>query len=497
MKTVIIVVIAVAVAGALTGVGLKLTCNGAAKPDQETSVRVEKVSRGDLVEIVSAPGQIQPKTKVSISARTTARIALLPFDEGMEVKQGQVIVQLDSTDLEAQLKATESRRAAQAAQIEVGEARLKSQEAQIQSTKVQLAEAERNLKRQQELFATQDVAQSFVDEALAARDQLKAQLQGALASLEADRASLTVQRHTLEAAAAEILRAKDNLSYTTILSPIDGIVTRMNAKVGEMVVTGTMNNAGTVIMEVSDLSEMQVDAQIDESNIAAVHDAQKAEIRISAFPDRVFKGVVKLVGLDIVDPRMSGGSSGGGGGSQQGRWYRARIVVETEGERIPAGLSADVDIETNRHVNIIKVPTQAVLGRPVEDLPAAAKESPEVDKNKTLATVVYVLKEDKAAIVPVTIGASDMTHTEITSGLKGGEKLIIGPFKVLPTLADGQKVKEESSATTAPATRPATTRSATTTSATTTPEAAPAAATTRAISTSTTQRAATQAATVR
>jgi HlyD family secretion protein len=466
VKTAIIVVIALAVAGALTGVGMKLTGNGSAKPEQETAVRVEKVSRGDLVEIVSAPGQIQPKTKVSISARTTARIALLPFDEGMEVKQGQVIVQLDSTDLEAQLKATESRRAAQAAQIDVGEARLKSQEAQIESTKVQLAEAERNLKRQQELFSTQDVAQSFVDEALAARDQLKAQLQGALASLEADRASLTVQRHTLEAAAAEILRAKDNLSYTTILSPIDGIVTRMNAKVGEMVVTGTMNNAGTVILEVSDLSEMQVDAQIDETNIANVKNGQKAKVRISAFPDKEFNGEVRLVALDIADQRFGGNNSNFGGGSQQGRWYRAKVVVDTEGKRIPAGLSADVDIETQRHENVIRVPTQAVMGRPVDELPEAIKNRPEVDKNKQLATVCFVLGDDgKAKITPVIIGASDMTHTQITAGLKDGDRLIIGPYKVLPGLKHEQKVKEDTTASSSSSsTKPgATTNAATTT----------------------------------
>jgi HlyD family secretion protein len=147
---------------------------------------------------------------------------------------------------------------------------------------------------------------------------------------------------------------------------------------------------------------------------------------------------------------------GGGGGSQQGRWYRARVVVETNSERIPAGLSADVDIETNRYRDIIKVPTQAVLGRPLDELPAAVKDRPEVDKNKTLATVVYVLKDDKASVVPVTIGASDMTHTQITAGLSGGEKLIIGPYKALPTLKDGQTVKEETTATTSPATKSST-----------------------------------------
>ncbi|MEO6436312.1 MAG: hypothetical protein ABIP55_11220, partial [Tepidisphaeraceae bacterium] len=186
------------------------------------------------------------------------------------------------------------------------------------------------------------------------------------------------------------------------------------------------------------------DAQIDESNIAAVKEGQKSKIRISAFPDKLFDGTVKLVALDIVDPRMGGQMGGGGGGNQQGRWYRARIVVETNGQRIPAGLSADVDIETDRHSNIIKVPTQAVMGRPVDELPAGVKDRPEVDKNKTLATVVYLLKDDKAAITPVTIGASDMTHTEITSGLSVGDKLIVGPYKALPGLSEGQKVKQDS-----------------------------------------------------
>jgi HlyD family secretion protein len=177
VKTVIIVVITLAVAGALTGVGMKLSGKSSigGEPEHETSVRIEKVGRGDLVEIVSAPGQIQPKTKVSISAKTTARIMELPFDEGAMVKKDQVIVQLDSKDLEAQLKAAESRQAAQAAQIQVGEARLKSQEAQIQSMRVQLADSERNLKRQSELYSTKDVAQSFVDDARAKVDQLKAQ----------------------------------------------------------------------------------------------------------------------------------------------------------------------------------------------------------------------------------------------------------------------------------------------------------------------------------
>jgi HlyD family secretion protein len=459
VKKLVTAVIVLVVLGGLVGVGLKMRGNAADPKGEGTTVRVEPVKRGDLTEIVSAPGQLQPKTKVSLSAKTTARIMDLPYDEGAMVKKGDVLVQLDSKDLQAQLDAAEAHHAAQAGEILVGQARLGSLRAQIESAKVQLADADRDLRRQKELLATKDVSPSIVDVAQAKVDQFKAALDSALSTLEAEKASLVVSKHQLDAAEAEIARARDNLSYATISSPIDGIVTRVNAKIGEMVVMGTMNNMGTVILEVSDLSEMQVDAQIDESNIASVKSGQHAKVRISAYADETFDGTVKLVGLDVVDPRMGGGmQGGGGGGGNQGRWYRAKVVVDTKGRQIPAGLSADVDIETNAHKNVIKVPTQAVMGRPVDELPAGVKDKPEVDKNKTLATVVFRYDDGKAVTTPVTIGASDMTHTEITSGLKDGQRLITGPYKILPTLNDGMKVKEDTSAAT---TKPAATTSTT------------------------------------
>ena len=457
LKIILIVIGSIAVLGGLASVGvMKMTGGKGGASAEPTSVRMEPVTRGELIEIVSAPGQLQPKTKVLISAKTTARIMELPFEEGANVKKGQLLVQLDAKDLQAQLDAAEAQHRAQLAEIEVAQARLKASDAQIGSARAQLTDAERDLRRQKELLASQDVSQSVVDQAQTKVDQLTADLDAATASLEADRANQTVLRHRITAAEADISRARDNLSYTTIVSPIDGVITRLNAKAGEMVVTGTMNNPGTVILEVADLSEMQVDAQIDESNIASVHEGQKAKVRISAYPDQTFDGVVKLVGLDVVDPRLQGGG-GGGGGNFQGRWYRARVVVDTKGKRIPSGLSSDVDIETEVHKNVIKVPTQAVMGRTVDDLPAAAKEKPEVDKNKTLATVVFRFEDGKAVITPVTIGASDMTHTLISSGLKDGDKIITGPYKALPGLTDGTKVKEQSSpATTKSTTQPAT-----------------------------------------
>jgi hypothetical protein len=178
--------------------------------------------------------------------------------------------------------------------------------------------------------------------------------------------------------------------------------------------------------------------------------------------------VVRNVGLDTAEQRGMNFGGGGGGGGNQGKWYKAKVVLETKGKRIPAGLSADVDIETKIHKGVIKVPTQAVMGRPVDELPESAKSKPEVDKNKTLATVVFKVVDGKAVITPVTIDASDMTHTVITSGLKVGDKIIIGPYKALPTMSDGMKVKDEKAAT-----KPSTTQSSTTQASTTQSASAP------------------------
>ena len=360
-----------------------------------------------------------------------------------------MIVQLDASELEAELRAVKARAAGQAVQLDEATARVEAQAAQIEADKIMLADAERDLKRQMQLLESSDVSQSIVDTAKARYEQLKHQLASAQRQLEANRLNLKVIAHSIDAAEAEILRATEDLNYTTITAPIDGIITRLNAKAGEMVVTGTMNNPGTVIMEISDLSEMQVDAQIDESNVAAVKAGQNAKVRITAYADEEFDGKVNLVGLDTAQDQR--GQSNFGSSSLQGKWYRARIVLDTKGKRIPAGLSADVDIETNVHTDAIKVPTQCVMGRSPDEIPQEMRSRPEVDMNKTLLTVVFLHENGKAVLTPVTIGAGDMTHTLIESGLKVGQEIITGPYKVLPDLKHNQAVKAEA-ATTKPST---------------------------------------------
>ena len=423
------------------------------KGDDGTVVRVEEVARGELIELVTAPGQLKPKTKVSISARVVARITQLPFKEGDQVTAGDLtanppvepslLVKLDDKDLQAALDSVQARYAAQEAELTVAQERLLAQKAQIRAQDIVLADAIGDLARLKGLFETGDFTQTVVDDQQAKVDELRAQLEATKQTNKADEAHLLVLRHNLKAAEAEIARAKDNLSYTKITSPIDGLVTKLNAEVGELVMTGTMNNAGTVIMEVADLNTMLVLTRVDESAVARVEKGQAARVRLNAYPGDVFNGVVESVALANTDEKDGS------------KYYKAEILLQTGGRRIPSGLTADVDIQTRKHEGVTRVPTQSVVGRPVDELPPDIRNLPQVQRSKAVTPVVYCLVDGKSVVKPVEIGPSDLTHTIIKSGLKEGDRVIAGPYKVLESLKHDQKLKEEAP-TTRPATQPAT-----------------------------------------
>lgn len=417
-------------------------------------VRVEQPERGELIELVSAPGEIEPKTKVEISAKLTARIVALPYEEGDRVTSGNpdadpavpasVLVKLDAKDLESQLRQAEASRAAQAAQIEVEKARISSQQANLAGLEASLQQAQRDLARQAELLQSEDISQATFDQTQTKADELKSQHTSAVRTLKAAQLNLVVLQHQLDAADARIAQAEEALTYTTITSPIDGVVTRLNAEVGELVVTGTMNNPGTVIMEVADLSQMLVVAQVDEADVGKLRVDQKATVHVDAFPDDELQGAVDSIALaHTTSYTMT-------------KYFRTEILLnsadaasQSEGtgpERpvLHSGLTAHVDIETLKHVDVLKVPTQAVLGREVDTLPRGIrKNSPHIDPAKAYATVVYRCHDEKAVVTPVKIGRSDLTHTIILSGLTEQDRIVVGPYKVLEKLKHGKRLRDE------------------------------------------------------
>ena len=232
-----------------------------------------------------------------------------------------------------------------------------------------LSEAETDLERQQSLFASSDVSQKAVDEAETAVRRLKAEVETERLSIEADEANLAVLDALIDAAEAEIERAEEELSYTVIRSPIDGIVTKVNAEVGEIVVTGTMNNAGTVVMEVADFSTMICTAEVDEASIAQVSVGQRATVRSPAYDDLRLGGVVRSVSL------AKTASIGDGAGSD---YYEVEVLLDEDGTgdfRKFSGLTADVEVETERYDGVLRVPSQAgarTPGRRASRRPARA-----------------------------------------------------------------------------------------------------------------------------
>jgi HlyD family secretion protein len=407
-----------------------------------TTVQVEVVKYGELIELVSAPGEIEPKTKVEISAKVSARITKLPYDEGDRVTCGDpnanppipasILVCLDSKDLETRLASAEAGRAAQAAQTEVEKSRISGQQASLVGLEASLKQAQRDMERQQELLQSKDISQATYDQAKLKYDDLKSQYNSSRHSIQSAELNLVVLQHNLEAADAAIDQAREALSHTIISSPMDGVVTVLNAEVGEMVMTGTMNNAGTVILEVADLATMLLVAQVDEADIGKLAVGQKATVYVQAFPDDEFEGVVHSIALTH---RLS---------STGTKYFKTEILLKGDVQKLYSGLTAHVDIETLRHENIICVPSQAVMGLAVDDLPLDIRDNcPDVEKDKTYTPVVYRYIDGKAVVTPVRIGPSNLTHTIIKSGVSDGDKIVIGPYKILEGLKHDAKIKDE------------------------------------------------------
>ena len=379
------------------------------------NVRTEMVDRQELVERISAPGEIEPNVKVDVSAEVSARILDLPFREGESVRKGDLIIKLSAEDIEARLDSAKARRDAE-------RYRLQSEQSRLAGPLASLNNARDALERQKSLFDTGDVSRQVLDNARSRVLELEAQV-------EAGRLAISVIESSLAAADADVDQAEEMLEKTVMISPIDGVITVLNAEVGELVVVGTMNNAGTVIMTIADLSRMRLDARVAESDVARIATTQPAEIRINAYPDDVFTGTVERIALQRSLDRDGSG------------FFKTEVQLDLEGRRLFSGLAANVDIEIARHQGLV-VPTQAVVDRKIDELPSRIRKNPLVDVDRMTVPVVYVMQDGKAVCHPVRIGPSSLSETIISEGLPPESKVIVGPYKALEALDDGDAVKE-------------------------------------------------------
>jgi HlyD family secretion protein len=397
--------------GAVVVVAVIILANAFKSGEKTYTVQAGEVERADLTSIVTAYGQITPRTDVKISAYVPAKITRLPVQEGDRVKRGDLLVQLDDTEYRAAVNQAK---------------------AELSSAGASLEQAQLTYDRQKGLYEKNLTSQERYDMAKTDLDLAKARREQAMANLD---------------------RAKYNLSKTTMTSPMDGLVTSLNAEVGEIVMIGTMNNPGTVIMTVSDMSLIEAEVEVDETDIAEVKLEQEAEISVDAFPDTTFKGKVAEIGHTA---RISGF-----GTQDQVTNFLVKVMLVDDVPGIRPGMSASVDITTNSREDVLSVPIQAVVMREEKTDTVAAEEKKEQgalastdsmseekskkkkkDKEeKKEVEGIFVVEEGRAKFVKVTTGIADQQNIEIVSGITEDDQVVTGSYKILRTLKDGNKVK--------------------------------------------------------
>jgi len=358
-----------------------------------TGVRLHVVEPDRLVRTISAPAEVLPQTEVNISARVSARIVELPIEPGDYVDEGELLIRLEDREYVASLDSAK--------------ANLEAERARLEATRATFVNATAEWERVASLFESGDVSKAEVDSARAELDRAEANLRAA--------------EENIEIARARVTQAEEDLDNTLIRSPISGYATRVNSKVGETVL-GTSNNLGTTIMTLADFSDIDVVAEVDESDIAQIKPGQEAKVYINAFPDEVFQGTVEV--LDLLRTTSRTGAD----------VFEVEIALHRPDDRqFFAGLTASAEIEVDTLEDVLTTPSQAVVDRRIDELPIEIVEgaSDQIDMDKTFARVVYRFEDGGAIATPVKIGPSNLRTTAILAGLEAGERVIVGPYRAL------------------------------------------------------------------
>ncbi len=401
-------------------VGLAAAAKLRSKPAILT-VQTEPATRRNLTELVVATGRIQPFLQVKISPEVSGEIIELPVTEGQEVKRGDLLVKIKPDLYEA------SRRSADAS--------FKSAQAGQATAAANLAKAQAEHARNAELFERKLISESAFLEYTTA--------------LELARAQVQVAQHQADMAQASLRRADEDLSRTTIYSPIDGTICKLVSQVGERVV-GTAMMAGTDIMSVADLNVMEARVDVGEIDIPLIQSGQKARLEADAFRDRKFSGAVTEI--------ANAAKSSGLGTQQEATKFEVRIRI-TDQERFLPGMSVTAEIETRSRTNVVTVPIQSVTtrlpkeAREAKALAASAKKDPdappptEAERKKQKEAlkpleVVFAVQDGKAKMTTVKRGISDDNYVEITEGVSEGMEIVSGGFKAISReLEDDKPIK--------------------------------------------------------
>lgn len=375
-------------------------------------VQTELVTRKTITQVVSATGKINPEFLVKLTAEATGEIVQLLVREGDKVKKGQLLLRIKPDIYEAQKVSAD--------------ARLAQTRANLNSTKALLDKVEADYKRVQGLFKL----------GLASDAELEASKSTYLQT----NSNYESQKSIVAQSEASLKEAIENLNKTYVYAPINGTVSVLNVELSERVIGSVFQ--GTPLMTVADLTNMEATVDVDENDVVLVSVGDTAKIKVDAFGDKEFKGIVTQIG--------NSAKTTGLGTQDQVVNFEVKIKLVNPGDQIRPGMSCDADIETETKANVLAVPIQSVTARLADskktsegnaDVNENDEQKPKNDKNNKPKEVVFIVNEGKAKMVEVKTGISDDTYIEIVNGLKGDEEIITGPYRAISKdLEDGSKL---------------------------------------------------------
>ena len=423
-----------------------------------TTVQTGKLQRQDLATIVSASGEIKPKTYVNVGANAMGKITHLYVREGDHVKKGELLAQLENVQSSADVNANEA--SLQAAQTDAlaADAALNTSQADMQRAQADYDRNKLDWERTQNLYKDGLISKSDFDSrknAWATADFGLAQAQARVAQAKAQTDS--ANRHVTQNR-ANLTRVTDVLQKTSYNAPFDGVVTNLPVREGETVVMGIQNAPGSTLMTIADMSIITAEVMVDETDIVNVRLGQPAEVTIDAIPKKIFHGTVSEIGDNAIVRSSGVSTSQQATASEEAKDFKVVVNVKDAPRDLRPGLSTTAKITTATRTSALTLPIQALTLRskaqieqqnnPPGSVHAAAPVAQEVaSKGKKEDDVqgVFVIRNKKAVFVPVATGITGTTDIEVLQGLKDGDEVITGSYKVLRTLRPGSSVKIDNS----------------------------------------------------
>jgi HlyD family secretion protein len=422
------------------------------------TVQTGKAQRMDLTAVVSASGEIKPKTYVNIGANAFGKITKLYVREGDRVKQGQILAQLENVQPEADVNATQASLEASRTDALAADAALNTSMADLNRAKSDAERSDLDWARAQGLYKDALIAKSEYDNQKAGHQTAVAMLAQAQARVAQAKAQKDSADRRIGQAGAQLTHAADVLKKTAYQAPYDGVITNLPVREGETVVMGIQNAPGSTLMTLADMSVITAEVKVDETDIVNVQMGQVAQVTIDAIPKKTFKAIVTEIGDNAIVRSTGVSTSQQATSSQEAKDFKVVVTLQDPPEGLRPGLSATAKITTATRGNALTIPIQALTVRRQADLvpkdekgsvqAAAPPKDPAKDKDKDKQDIqgVFILRNHKAEFVPVDTGIAGTTDIEVIKGLQEGDEIVTGSYKVLRTLRPGSSVKVDNAA---------------------------------------------------